>query len=240
MNNEIENVVYPDQDNTSRWEDEVSDFENGEIIVNDDFTVIGAFYMELHDTEGQITFPTFHVACANGQVHTNYDDLMCDWPGDYRRATDEEIEIFLQEIEDFEGMVWNPEEKILEVRDDSSWRIQNHFYPKTWEEAEKNYTSCSELSNELFCCGWDEDYSGRALSMAQLKLLYDIYSHGNKNVSGEVSYAVVPSEHGEIELRPYIYGKRNSLLTFRYKEQAITFMTYFEDMIKKCSEFLQS
>lgn len=213
-------------------------FQNGDIIVNDDFSIIGVFFQELQDKDEQITFPTFHVACSCGKVYENYDDLNCDWPEDYRFATDEEIEIFLKEVEDLEGLVWNPEEYRLEKRDEENWKIKGHFYPKTWNEAVDNYTACQQLENELFCCGYEDEFAGKMITLAQLKLLYDIFNEGNENKYNEVSYAVIVAPCGEIECRPYIYGLRNSLLSFRYQSQARLFMTYFEDMIKKCKELV--
>ena len=118
------------------------------------------------------------------------------------------------------------------------WKVKGHFYPKTWDEAVKNYNSCHELEDELVCCGYEDGYSGTIYSFAQLKLLYDIYVEGIENKPDDVVYSVVVNPQGELDLRPYIYGIRNSLLTFRYQEQARMFMTYFEEMIKKCKELV--
>lgn len=227
----VEDVEYVDVNPTM-------EFKDGDIIVNEDFTVIGVFQAELTDREEQYTFPSFYIACSNGRVHENFDDMDCEWPGDYRFATDEETEIFLKEVEDLTDLIWCPNTKMLEKRDESDWKVKGHFYPKTWDEAVKNYNSCHELEDELVCCGYEDGYSGTIYSFAQLKLLYDIYVEGIENKPDDVVYSVVVNPQGELDLRPYIYGIRNSLLTFRYQEQARMFMTYFEEMIKKCKELV--
>lgn len=214
-------------------------FESGDIIVNEEFSVIGIFCEELTDIDEQITFPSFYVACSNGVIHENFDDLDCDdWPGDYRLATDEEAEIFLGDIEDLTDYVWNNNTKMLETRNKDKWMIKDHFYPKTWEEATQNYTECHDLDETLICCDLDGSYSDKAFTFAQLKLLAKIYNFDNENKAGEVSYAVTVTPEKDLECRPYIYGKRNSALSFRYKEQAAMFMSYFESMIEKCAELV--
>lgn len=211
------------------------EFENGDIIVSEDHTVIGVFYTTQKDLEDSVEFPSFHIAIQNGQYRENFDDLICDWPMDYQLATDEETEIFLSQVEEFTGMVWNTNLKMLERRDESSWKLTNHLYPSTWKEATERFNSCSELEDELFCNGFDNGFSGKMYTLAQLKLLYDIYNYGIGNKKDEVSYAIVSTPWGELECRPYIFGSRNSMFSFKYQEQARLFMTNFEELLKKCA-----
>lgn len=219
-------------DNTNNLE-----FKSGDIIVNEDFSVIGAFEEELFYKDSDESFPTFFVACNYGRVITNFDDLESNWPGDYRLATDDEISLFLEEVEDIEGLVWNPQKKSLDHRD-GSWRLSNHVYPKTWVEATENYPECSDLEANLVVCSGTYEFEWRVYTFAQVILLYDIYREGNDNVPGEMSYAITVTDTGALDIVPFIYGRRNTVLSFRYQEQAKQFLTYFEDMIKLCSDLI--
>ena len=215
-------------------------FGKGDIIVNEEFSVIGAYSHESIDTASGMAWPTFSIAANNGSVYLNFDDIECDdWPGDYRYATDEEIELFLKAIEDFTGFVWNPVTETLEERDESTWRLPNYVYPLSWEHAEKIYKECQDYSQELFVVGEEEGMAGITYTLGKLILLRDIYRRSNENIEGEVSYAIVKSKvDNKLECRPFIYGSRNSLFGFRYQEQAKVFMTNFEDLLKICINYL--
>lgn len=215
-------------------------FVYGDIIVNDEFTVIGAYSHESIDPASGISWPTFSIAANNGRLFENFDDIECnDWPGEYRYATDEEIEIFLKEIEDLTNFVWNPTTHTLEVRDESSWKIPNYVYPDSWSEAEKQYSDCWRYTEELLEIGEEDSFSGSVFTLGKLILLKNIYEEGNRNVKGEVSYAIVKSRVcNKLECRPYIYGTRNSIMSFRFQEQARLFMTNFEDLLLNCINLL--
>lgn len=223
-NNDIDNVM----------------FIKGDIIINEEFSVIGAYSHESIDTASGMSWPTFSIAVNNGKIYLNFDDIECDdWPGDYRYASDEEVELFLKAIEDYSGFVWNPLTETLEERDESTWRLPKYVYPQSWEEAEKIYDECERYTQELFVVGDEEGPGGIAYTLGKLILLRDIYRKNNDNVDGEISYAIIKTKVGEnLECRPFIFGSRNSMFSFRYQEQARLFMTNFEDLLKICIDLL--
>lgn len=228
----------------------VSEFIEGDIIVNEDFSIIGIFSETIYEEPSKgaldeeddiydeiLGWPAFHVACVNGRLFYNYDDIECDdWPYGYRKATDEEQELFLKTIEDIEGMVWDPDTMLLEKRDESNWRRPNHVYPETWRDAVHNYSECKDFEYSFASEG--TGMTKKAINMGKLMILKDIYSFGNDVIDGELAYAIVPTHKKDLECRPYIVGNRKSLLTFRFHEQALWFATVFEDIIKCCIDYI--
>ena len=214
-------------------------FIDGEIIVNDDFSIIGVFIEECISVEmnEEVVWPMFRIAFVNGEFHENFDDMECKrWPNGYRKASDEETELFLASVEEETGKVWDYTKNNLVERDEKNWKIKDNIYPTTWSDAILNNEDANDFADSYLVCGKTNSMVERISVLGKLLVLRNIYMENYYIKAGETAYAIVKLPNDKLTVHPYIYGSRKSLLTFRFQAQAREFLTYFEGMINVALE----
>lgn len=217
------------------------EFKIGDVLVRDDLTVLGVFAGECVSEDQSEKWPSFFCAFDCGKYIENYndycaDDETTDWKELYHLATDDEEEEFLIALEATTGLTWDFKQNILVPVDESSWKIKGQYYPSTWSAGID--ADVDEMTDFEDDCYFSKGASPlRALG--QLIVLRDIYMKGQTVDPDDVVYAIVVDPDNKIVIRPYRYGVRNSILTFKYDEQVRTFLTNFEDLVIEAAALLK-
>ena len=221
------------------------EFEIGDFIVSNDKTTIGVFSGECVTEDMSEKWPSFFFAFAEGKYIENYDDMDCCeddevWTENYHLATDEEKEELLIALEATTGLTWDENELTLAplngVKGDD-WKQEKQYYPSTW--AAGIDSDVDEMCNFEDNCYFSKEFRPLC-ALSQLIILCGIYMKGLTLTKGETVYAIVfDSVANAPVIRPYIYGVRNSILTFKSDTQVREFLTNFESLVLEASTLLQ-